>query len=153
MSDSTSKANQDSWLIKTGNRFNSRHRQWFSHLTAISYFTPLLIWLCTAVVLRALGERLSPSFLYWLIFVPAFAIPLFFAIARKMSDKLFGDFYQREKQSSEYKTIAKLYLEAIQDRDYRRARHIVIYQVLNAFSMFLLGSLTGAAIFYIFFAN
>lgn len=151
MSDSTSKAIQDSWLIQIGNRFNSQHRQLFSRATAIAYFAPPLIWLCIAMALRTLGERLNASLLYLLIFVPAFAMPLFCAIARKMSDKLFGDFYQREKLGSEYKTITERYLEAINKQDYRIARQIVIYQVLNAFCMFLLGSLTGAAMFYMFF--
>lgn len=153
MSDSIFKATQDSWSIKTGNRFNSKNRQWFGQLTAISYFAPMFIWLCTAALLRVLEVRLNPSLLYLLIFVPAFAIPLFFAIARKMSDKLFGDFHQREKKISEYKTVEGHYCEAIQNHDYRRARQIVIYQILNAFCMFLLGSLTGVAMFYIFFYN
>jgi hypothetical protein len=153
MTDSTSKSIQDSWLIKTGNRFNSRHRQWFGRATAIAYFTPPLIWLCTAMVLRTLGEVLNPYLLYLSIFIPAFAIVLFGAIARKMSDKLFGDFYSNEKLSSANKTPAENYLLAIDNHEYGKARRIVIYQALYTFCMFILGWLTGAAMFYIFFTN
>ena len=72
------------------------------------------------------------------------------AVARLLSDKLFGNYYTERKQEWDSKTTSAHFQDALADKDYRKAKRLVIYQVLTFLSMGLLGWFTGAGAFWIF---
>jgi hypothetical protein len=148
----TCKTTQNSWLIKIGNRFNASNKLGIGHATLIVFLGPQAIWFVTLIVLRALGidvkTALSPSFAFSSMAIAFYVfLPVAF-IARRMSDKLFGDMFWRQKQGVSNVTTMEHYNWSVNDQDYRRAKLIVIYQVIYTFCFLLLGFIFGAAIFH-----
>ncbi|WP_157265485.1 hypothetical protein [Thiobacillus thioparus] len=152
MNYSTFKTTQNSWLIKIGNRFNASNKLGIGHATLIVFLGPQAIWFGTLIVFRALDvdvkTTLSSSFVFSSMAISFYVfLPVAF-IARRMSDKLFGDMFWRQKNGVNNVTTMEHYNQSVNDQDYRRARLIVIYQVIYTFCFLLLGFLFGAAMFH-----
>lgn len=124
----------------------------YENITIFAYIAPITFWVIASIVLHKLGTRdiLDASFVYPVIFAPFFIFIPIAAVARLLSDKLFGNFYTERKQEWDSKTTSAHFQDALADKDYRKAKRLVIYQVLTFISMSLLGWFTGAGAFWIF---
>ncbi|OYY95244.1 MAG: hypothetical protein B7Y41_01675 [Hydrogenophilales bacterium 28-61-23] len=124
----------------------------YDSITALALLAPIVFWAIASIILHKLGARniLDPSFMRPVILGPFFIFVPIIAIARRLSDNLFGNFYTERKQGWDVKTTSECFQEAIKNEDHGKAKQIVIYQILIIVSMFLMGWCTGAGAFYIF---
>lgn len=144
-------SNKDEWLIRIGNAIFSDNWRYDS-IATIALFAPIAFWVIVSIALHKLGTKdiLDPSFIYPVIFGPFFISVPIIAVARRLSDKLFGNFYTERKQEWDSKTTSDHFQDAIDNKEYSKAKRIVIYQILTIVSMTLVGWCAGAGAFYIF---
>ena len=144
-------SNEDEWLIKIGYVIFSDNWRYDS-ITTLAFFAPIAFWVIASIALHKLGTKdiLDPSFIYPVIFGPFFISVPIIAVARRLSDKLFGNFYTERKQEWDSKTTSDHFQDAAVNKEYSKAKRIVIYQILTIVSMALVGWCAGAGAFYIF---
>ncbi len=146
----TLRANEDEPSIRLGKVIFSENWR-YENITIFAYIAPIAFWMIASIVLHKLGTRdiLNASFVYPVIFAPFFIFVPIAAVALHLSNKLFGNFTER-KQEWDSKTTSAHFQDALTDKDYRKAKRLVIYQVLTFISNGLLGWFTGAIAFWIF---
>lgn len=144
-------SNEDNWLIRIGNVIF--YDKWsYDSITTLAFLAPIAFWVIASIALHKLGTKdiLDPSFVYPVIFGPFFISVPIIAVARRLSDKLFGNFYTERKQEWDSKTTSEHFQDALANKEYSQAKRIVIYQILTIVSMTLVGWGAGAGAFYIF---
>lgn len=141
----------EEWFVRMGNKlFSDKWR--YDNISVIALLLPISVWILFSIVLHQIGAReaVHPWLIYIILFLPFFVNIPILAVARRMSDKLFGDYYSERKQEWNSKSTSQLYQEAIDELDLERARKIVTYQLLTTIGIFLIGWIAGAGAFYIF---
>lgn len=143
-------ANEDEPSIRLGKVIFSENWR-YNNITGFAFVAPITFWVIASIVLHKLGTRdiLNASFVYPVIFVPLFVFMPIATVALHLSNKLFGNFTER-KQEWDSKTTSAHFQDALADKDYLKAKRLVIYQVLAFISMALYGWVAGAGAFYIF---
>lgn len=138
------------WFIRIGNAIYSE--KWRSdNIIALASLAPIVFWVIASIVLHKLGTRnfLEPSFIYPALFGPFFTFIPIVAIARRLSDKIYGDYYTERGLGWNSKTASEYYQEAIAKMDHIKARQLVIHAMLTIVSGLLIGWVTGVAGFLI----